>query len=40
MKPPQTASLGGTARLVLLPAESHGYLAHESVHHTMWEQVE
>jgi len=32
--------LGGTARLVLLPAESHGYLARESVHHTMWEQVE
>lgn len=32
--------LGGTARLVLLPAESHGYRARESVYHTMWEQIE
>jgi dipeptidyl aminopeptidase/acylaminoacyl peptidase len=31
--------LGGTARLVLLPAESHGYRARESVHHTLWEQA-
>lgn len=28
---------GGTARLVLLPAESHGYQARESVGHTLWE---
>jgi dipeptidyl aminopeptidase/acylaminoacyl peptidase len=31
---------GGTARLVLLPAESHGYQARESVGHTLWEMVE
>lgn len=30
---------GGTARLVLLPAESHGYQARESVGHTLWEMV-
>ena len=29
--------LGGTARLVMLPYESHGYRARESVLHTMWE---
>ena len=29
--------LGGTARLVMLPAESHGYRAAESVLHLMWE---
>jgi dipeptidyl aminopeptidase/acylaminoacyl peptidase len=28
---------GGTARFVLLPYESHGYRAHESVLHTLWE---
>ncbi len=30
---------GGTARLVLLPAESHGYQARESVGHTVWEMA-
>ena len=29
--------LGATARLVMLPAESHGYRARESVLHMMWE---
>jgi len=29
--------LGGTARLVMLPHESHGYRARESVLHMMWE---
>jgi dipeptidyl aminopeptidase/acylaminoacyl peptidase len=29
--------LGGTARLVMLPKESHGYQARESVHHMAWE---
>ena len=29
--------LGGTARLVMLPKESHGYRARESVMHTLWE---
>jgi len=30
--------LGGTTRLVMLPHESHGYSARESVLHTLWEQ--
>ena len=30
--------LGGTARLVLLPAESHGYQARESLLHMLWEE--
>ncbi|MEM1127625.1 MAG: prolyl oligopeptidase family serine peptidase [Bacteroidota bacterium] len=30
--------LGGEARLVLLPAESHGYRARESLLHMLWEQ--
>lgn len=30
--------LGGTARLVMLPHESHGYRARESVLHMLWEQ--
>jgi dipeptidyl aminopeptidase/acylaminoacyl peptidase len=29
--------LGGTARLVMLPAESHGYTARESLLHMLWE---
>ncbi|MEL7061628.1 MAG: prolyl oligopeptidase family serine peptidase [Acidobacteriota bacterium] len=29
--------LGGTARLVMLPLESHGYRARESILHLMWE---
>ena len=29
--------LGGTARLVMLPSESHGYAARESVLHMLWE---
>lgn len=29
--------LGATTRLVMLPYESHGYQAHESVMHTIWE---
>jgi dipeptidyl aminopeptidase/acylaminoacyl peptidase len=28
---------GATARLVMLPYESHGYRARESVMHTLWE---
>jgi dipeptidyl aminopeptidase/acylaminoacyl peptidase len=31
---------GGTARLVLLPLESHGYTARESVLHTLVEMFE
>ncbi len=31
---------GGTARLVMLPEESHGYRARESVHHVVAEMVE
>jgi dipeptidyl aminopeptidase/acylaminoacyl peptidase len=30
---------GATARLVMLPAEAHGYRARESVGHTLWEMV-
>nr|WP_199068034.1 prolyl oligopeptidase family serine peptidase [Chromobacterium sp. ASV5] len=30
--------LGGTARLVMLPAESHGYRARESILHMLWEE--
>jgi dipeptidyl aminopeptidase/acylaminoacyl peptidase len=30
--------LGGTARLVLLPFESHGYQARENILHMLWEQ--
>lgn len=29
--------LGGTARLVLLPFESHGYAAKENIYHMLWE---
>lgn len=32
--------LGGKVRLVLLPAEAHGYRARESVLHMLWEQKE
>lgn len=31
--------LGGTARLVMLPHESHGYRARESILHMLWEQT-
>lgn len=31
---------GGTARLVMLPLESHGYSAKESVEHTLYEMLE
>jgi len=31
--------LGGTARLVMLPHESHGYRARESVMHALWEMI-
>ncbi len=31
---------GAVARLVMLPHESHGYVARESVMHTLWEQHE
>lgn len=31
-------NLGATARMVLLPRESHGYLAKENVFHVLWEQ--
>jgi len=30
---------GGTARMVLLPYEDHGYRAKESVEHVLWEQL-
>jgi dipeptidyl aminopeptidase/acylaminoacyl peptidase len=30
---------GGTARLVLLPYEDHGYRAVESIEHVLWEQL-
>jgi dipeptidyl aminopeptidase/acylaminoacyl peptidase len=30
---------GGTARLVLLPFEDHGYRSRESVEHVLWEQL-
>ncbi len=30
---------GGTARLVLLPYEDHGYRARESIEHVLWEQL-
>jgi dipeptidyl aminopeptidase/acylaminoacyl peptidase len=30
---------GGTARLVLLPFEDHGYRGRESVEHVLWEQL-
>lgn len=30
---------GGTARLVMLPLESHGYAAKESTEHTLYEMV-
>jgi dipeptidyl aminopeptidase/acylaminoacyl peptidase len=32
--------LGATARLVMLPHESHGYMARESVMHMLWEMTE
>ncbi len=32
--------LGATARLVMLPKESHGYQARESILHMLWEQDE
>jgi dipeptidyl aminopeptidase/acylaminoacyl peptidase len=32
--------LGGRARMVILPHESHGYRARESVLHVMWEMQE
>lgn len=31
-------ALGAPARMVLLPLESHGYAAQESILHTLWEQ--
>jgi hypothetical protein len=31
--------VGGTARLVILPIESHGYVARQSVEHTLYETV-
>ena len=31
---------GGTARLVMLPHESHGYVARESLLHMLWETIE
>lgn len=30
---------GGTARLVLLPFEDHGYRAKETIEHVLWEQI-
>jgi hypothetical protein len=37
---PSCCSVGGTARLVLLPYESHGYRARESVLHVLAEMFE
>ncbi len=31
---------GGTARLVMLPHESHGYRGRESIEHVLWEQTQ
>ena len=31
---------GGTVKLVMLPFESHGYRARESVMHMLWEMTE
>jgi dipeptidyl aminopeptidase/acylaminoacyl peptidase len=31
---------GGTARLVMLPFEGHGYRARESIEHVLWEQID
>ncbi|MEZ5305734.1 MAG: prolyl oligopeptidase family serine peptidase [Pyrinomonadaceae bacterium] len=31
---------GGTARLVMLPLESHGYRARQSIEHVIWEQIQ
>lgn len=31
---------GGTARLVMLPLESHGYAAKESIEHTLYEMID
>lgn len=33
------SGLGGTARLVMLPFEAHGYAAKESTEHTLYEMV-
>ncbi|MCL2913438.1 prolyl oligopeptidase family serine peptidase [Shewanella corallii] len=33
------AGLGGTAKLVILPWESHSYKAKESLNHLLWEQL-
>ena len=30
---------GGTARLVMLPYESHGYRGRQSIEHVLWEQI-
>jgi dipeptidyl aminopeptidase/acylaminoacyl peptidase len=30
---------GGTARLVLLPFEDHGYRSRESIEHVLYEQI-
>ncbi len=34
------SGLGGIAKLVMLPSESHGYRARESVLHMLWEETE
>jgi dipeptidyl aminopeptidase/acylaminoacyl peptidase len=31
--------IGGTVRLVMLPYESHGYLARESTEHVLYEMI-
>ena len=33
------SGLGGTARLVILPLEAHGYAAKESTEHVLYEMV-
>jgi dipeptidyl aminopeptidase/acylaminoacyl peptidase len=32
--------VGGPTRLVMLPHESHGYQARESLMHMLWETIE
>ncbi|HYJ90731.1 MAG TPA: prolyl oligopeptidase family serine peptidase, partial [Pyrinomonadaceae bacterium] len=33
------SGLGGTARLVMLPLEAHGYIGKESTEHVLWEMI-
>ena len=33
------SGMGGTARLVMLPLEAHGYIAKETTEHVLWEMI-